>query len=220
MQERNERDASIRIQACSRRLLAKRQVRALREERRQNNCATTIQGAFRSRAARVEVAKRRERRKQNDAALRIQATYRGREGRNRVTVLREQKRENDAATVLQCLHRRREARKEFMSKRSQREAMEKSAISVQRLIRGVQARARVGHLYVINSAALSIQSAFRIRVAKEKTSKLRHARHVKQSIAARKIQAIERGRLCRRRIKMESASRVVQRKFLSLSLLL
>ncbi|MDC3320986.1 hypothetical protein OAV88_00125 [bacterium] len=66
-------------------------------------------------------------------------------------------------------------------------------------------------MYVQNSAAMSIQLAFRIRRAKQKTGKLRDLRRIKQSIAAKKIQALERGRLCRRRIKMDSASRVVQR---------
>eukprot|EP00753_Platysulcus_tardus_P014744 PLAT4441.3.p1 GENE.PLAT4441.3~~PLAT4441.3.p1 ORF type:complete len:1034 (+),score=390.25 PLAT4441.3:292-3102(+) len=119
---------TIRMQSLGRRLLAQRAV--ARRRARQTRAALTLQCAVRCALARRALARAR----QFDAARRIQRLWRGAVGRARAD-----RRWLDAqACIIQAVWRGYAARKNVLADRS---AMNTAAASIQRLLRGVWARA-------------------------------------------------------------------------------
>jgi hypothetical protein len=193
--------ATITIQSCIRKAIAKKRVRFLRQRKKYEklyDSTIMIQALLRGKRLRWKYLKMLDDRKRLQATLLIQRVYRGYLGRKRVAMIRFRRNRNLAATMIQCMIRCKIAREKV--KRLRRARLEKiAATKIQALVRGFIARRNIA-LMIINRRrqinAIKIQARVRGMLSRMNLhKKLRQIEEYRQRRhkAATKIQAVYRG---------------------------
>ena len=185
----------------------------------EHRAAGHIQARQRGRSA------RRRRRAQTDAATRIQAQYRGKAGRcsararQQVLLAEERARvgseeEHSAATMLQALQRGRATRERMAAEqRVERQARRRERIAVaRRKAKRAARRAAQARLHSRDATDAEHHAATQLQaVQRGRLARRRMAREAEEHQAATRLQAVQRGRLIRRhRIKEQRAATKIQ----------
>ncbi len=193
--------ATITIQCCIRKALAKKKVKFLRQRKKYEklyDSTIIIQALLRGKRLRWKYLKMLDDRKRLQATLLIQRVYRGYVGRKRVAAIRFRRNRNLAATMIQCMIRSRIAREKVKKLRQARKE-KRAATKMQSLIRGFVARRNIA-LMIINRRrhinAIKIQARVRgmlTRMNRHKKLKEIEEYRRRRYQAATKVQSLYRG---------------------------
>eukprot|EP01064_Diplonema_japonicum_P032014 TRINITY_DN592_c0_g2_i13.p1 TRINITY_DN592_c0_g2~~TRINITY_DN592_c0_g2_i13.p1 ORF type:complete len:2420 (+),score=598.21 TRINITY_DN592_c0_g2_i13:132-7391(+) len=143
---KSERSSAMKIQAWLRGCMARQRAAEIRAERRATSnedaliladkAATTVQAGWRMHSTRQRVKRDVQEKREEQAATSIQAHFRGHDVRKHKKKDSYVQEHNEAATKIQTQYRMRKARKDL----AERKKLHSSAVNIQRIERGRQAR--------------------------------------------------------------------------------
>ncbi|OWZ17570.1 hypothetical protein PHMEG_0008473 [Phytophthora megakarya] len=184
-----EEIAVVHIQALIRGRVARNVASQLRQAKLENEAASLLQHCYRGytgkRLARALFKAQRE----TLAACHIQRAFRNFQRRELLRVIQQTKLENDSVIVIQCCIRRYLAQQE-RKRRATRLLRERSAVILQRYMRGYHARCRVLKIKEQIRAALAIQCFFRACQSRRRVHMLRTEKQTKERQAIERTSAI------------------------------
>eukprot|EP00941_MAST-03F_sp_MAST-3F-sp1_P002579 g2579.t1 len=196
---RHRNDSAERIQTTFRnwhcRRIAKVFVQKIREEKAVGN----MQRVFRGHRGRQIYEKKVEHRNQNLGAGLLQRQWRGRQGRKIYAHKLEKKKESDSATLIQSHQRRRVAAAEVQVRRVKR-AKVNVAFAIQNRFRGRKSRAIMQAIREDRRRRANAAARIQAR-ARGNKQRILYAERLDQEDAARRMQAVTRGRQAKRYVK-------------------